>query len=184
MATSYHQPHKYKLVGGWKLVFRKKRVVAGPFMNQFKKFRRVKGPKFQSFYPLELFELIHKRPGHDPFFAENQFSPADEFVFMGLRICHFDVTACAKVRRLDNKFYRGQARRTHKMTTIKLLNKKARKLSRWNSYPWNLKLWPTDWLTHSLTNWLLHLKSEHLEGWTHNTCTGEQTALHCSRPAV
>ena len=61
-------------------------------------------PKFRSFYPLELFGLIHKRPGYDPFFAENPFSPADEFVFMGLvaRSCHFDVTACAEARRLDN----------------------------------------------------------------------------------
>jgi len=60
-------------------------------------------PKFASFYPLEFFGLIHKRPGYDPFFAENPFSPADEFVFMGLvvRSCHFDVTACAKGRRLD-----------------------------------------------------------------------------------
>ena len=60
-------------------------------------------PKFRSFHPLELFGLIHKRPGHDPFFAKNQFSPADEFVFMGLvvRSCHFDVTACAKARRLE-----------------------------------------------------------------------------------
>ena len=54
--------------------------------------------------PLELFGLIHKQPGHNLFFAENQFSLADEFVFMGLvvRSCHFDVTACAKARRLDN----------------------------------------------------------------------------------
>jgi len=60
-------------------------------------------PKFRSFYPLELFGLIHKRPGQDPFFAKNQFSPTDEFVFMGLvvRSCHFDVTACAEARRLD-----------------------------------------------------------------------------------
>ena len=60
-------------------------------------------PKFRSFYPLEFFGLIHKRPGYDPFFAENPFSPADEFVFMGLvvRSCHFDVTACAEARRLE-----------------------------------------------------------------------------------
>ena len=61
-------------------------------------------PKFRSFYPLELFGLIHKRPGQDPFFAKNQFSPTDEFAFMGLvvRSCHFDVAACAEARRLDN----------------------------------------------------------------------------------
>ena len=59
-------------------------------------------PKFRSFYPLELFGLIHKRPGHDPFFADNPFSPTDEFAFMGLvvRSCHFDVTACAEARQL------------------------------------------------------------------------------------
>jgi len=64
-------------------------------------------PKFASFYPLEFFGLIHKRPGYDPFFAENPFSPADEFVFMGLvvRSCHFDVTACAEARRLDKLEY-------------------------------------------------------------------------------
>ena len=33
---------------------------------------------------MEFFGLIHKRPGYDPFFAENPFSPADELVFMGL----------------------------------------------------------------------------------------------------
>ena len=62
-----------------------------------------KPPKFASFYPLEFFGLIHKRPGYDPFFAEKPFSPADEFVFMGLvvRSCHFDVTACAEARRLE-----------------------------------------------------------------------------------
>ena len=55
---------------------------------------------------MEFFGLIHKRPGYDPFFAENPFSPADELVFMGLvaRSCHFDVTACAEARRLD-KFH-------------------------------------------------------------------------------
>ena len=37
-----------------------------------------------------------------PFFGENQFSPANEAVLMGLvvRKCHFDVTACAEVLRL------------------------------------------------------------------------------------
>ena len=32
---------------------------------------------------------------YGPFFGENSFSPADEFVFMGLVVqsCHFDVTA-------------------------------------------------------------------------------------------
>ena len=49
--------------------------------------------------------MIHKRPGYDPFFAENPFSPADELVFMGLvaRSCHFDVTACAEARRLAQR---------------------------------------------------------------------------------
>ena len=54
-------------------------------------------PTCWSFHALELFRLIHKQPGHDPFFAENQFSLTDEFVFMGLvvRSCHFDVPAGA-----------------------------------------------------------------------------------------
>ena len=59
-------------------------------------------PKFRLLHPLELFGLIHKRHGHDPFFAENPFSPADEFVFTGLvgRSCHFYVTTCAQARQL------------------------------------------------------------------------------------
>ena len=67
--------------------------------------RAASPPEFWSFHPLELFGLIHKRPGHDPFFAENQFSPADEFVFMGVvvRSCHFDVTACAEAGRLAQR---------------------------------------------------------------------------------
>ena len=49
--------------------------------------------------------MIHKRPGYDPIFAENPFSPADELVFMELvaRSCHFDVTACAEARRLAQR---------------------------------------------------------------------------------
>ena len=39
--------------------------------------------KFRSFDPLEFFGSIHKRPGYGPFFAENPFSPADEFVLVG-----------------------------------------------------------------------------------------------------
>ena len=35
---------------------------------------------------MEFFGLIHKRPGYDPFFADNPFSPADELVFMGLEV--------------------------------------------------------------------------------------------------
>ena len=47
-----------------------------------------------------------KTARYGPFFAENQFSPADEFVLVGLvvRKCHFDVTACAEARRLDNYY--------------------------------------------------------------------------------
>ena len=58
-------------------------------------------PKFRSFYPLESSELMK----NGPFFAENQFSPADEFVLVGqvVRKCHFDVTACAEARRLDKQ---------------------------------------------------------------------------------
>ena len=47
MATSYHQPHEYKLVGRWTRVFGKKRVVARPLMNQSEKFQRVRRPKFR-----------------------------------------------------------------------------------------------------------------------------------------
>ena len=38
----------------------------------------------RSFYPLEFFGLIPKRPGYGLFFAKNPFSPTDEFVFVGL----------------------------------------------------------------------------------------------------
>ena len=31
MALSYHQPHQHELVGGWKLIFGKKRAVVGRF---------------------------------------------------------------------------------------------------------------------------------------------------------
>ena len=48
--------------------------------------------KFQSFYSLELFGLIHKRPGHDPFFCQKP-------VFFPLTN-----SACAEARRLD-KFW-------------------------------------------------------------------------------
>ena len=53
---------------------------------------------------MEFLGLINKRPGYDPFFAENPFSPADESVFMGLVVqsCNFDVTACAEARQLEN----------------------------------------------------------------------------------
>ena len=46
-----------------------------------------------------------KTARYGQFFAENQFSPADEFVLVGLvvRKCHFDVTACAEARRLAQK---------------------------------------------------------------------------------
>ena len=46
---------------------------------------------------------------YGPFFAENQFSPANEFVLVGLvvRKCHFDVTACAEARRLAQRAERS-----------------------------------------------------------------------------
>ena len=61
-------------------------------------------PKFSQIYPLELFGLIDKRPGHNSFFAENLFAPTDEFVFTGLvgQSCHFDEAAYAEARRLEN----------------------------------------------------------------------------------
>ena len=66
-------------------------------------------PKFRSFHPLEFFGSIHKRPGYGPFFAENPFSPANEFVLMGLvvRKCHFDVTACGEARQLAQRAERS-----------------------------------------------------------------------------
>ena len=64
--------------------------------------------------PLEIIRIDGKTALYGPFFAENQFSPADEFVLMGLVVwkCHFDVTACAEARRLDKcwveKCFEGQ----------------------------------------------------------------------------
>ena len=48
--------------------------------------------------PLGIIRIDEKMARYGPFFAENQFSPADEFVLVGLvvRKCHFDVTACAE----------------------------------------------------------------------------------------
>ena len=46
MATSSHQPCECKLVGGWKRIFGEKQVIAGPFMNQCKKFQPAEQPKF------------------------------------------------------------------------------------------------------------------------------------------
>ena len=39
--------------------------------------------KISVILPVRIFGLIHKRPGYDPFFAENPFSPAGEFVLWG-----------------------------------------------------------------------------------------------------
>ena len=54
--------------------------------------------------PLGIVRIDEKTARYGPFFAENPFSPADEFVLVGLvvRRCHFDVTAWAEARRLDN----------------------------------------------------------------------------------
>ena len=59
--------------------------------------------------PLGIIQIDEKRPRFGPFFAENQFSPANEAVLMGLvvRKCHFDVTACAEARRLAQKAERS-----------------------------------------------------------------------------
>ena len=42
---------------------------------------------------------------HEPFLAENPFSPVDKFVFTGLvgQSCHFDVIACSEARQLNKK---------------------------------------------------------------------------------
>ena len=47
-----------------------------------------------------IIRIDGKPARYSPFFADNQFSPADEAVLMGLvvRKCHFDVTACAEAR--------------------------------------------------------------------------------------
>ena len=62
------------------------------------------GPEISVVLPLGIIRIDEKTARYGPFFAENQFSPADEFVLVGLvvRKCHFDVTACAEARRLDN----------------------------------------------------------------------------------
>ena len=62
------------------------------------------GTEISVVLPLGIIRIDEKTARYGPFFAENQFSPADEFVLVGLvvRKCHFDVTACAEARRLEN----------------------------------------------------------------------------------
>ena len=64
------------------------------------------GTEISVVLPLGIIRIDEKTARYGPFFAENQFSPADEFVLVGLvvRKCHFDVTACAEARRLENSF--------------------------------------------------------------------------------
>merc|ERR1711894_382052 len=59
--------------------------------------------------PLGIVRIDEKTARYGPFFADNQFSPADEFVLVGLvvRKCHFDVTACAEARRLAQRAERS-----------------------------------------------------------------------------
>ena len=59
--------------------------------------------------PLGIIRIDEKTARYGPFFAENQFSPADEFVLVGLvvRKCHFDVTACAEARQLAQRAERS-----------------------------------------------------------------------------
>ena len=66
--------------------------------------RRLRRTEISVVLPLGIIQIDEKRPRFGPFFAENQFSPADELVLMGLvvRKSHFDVTACAAARRLDD----------------------------------------------------------------------------------
>ena len=61
------------------------------------------GTKISVVLPLGIIRIDERTVRYGPFFGENQFSPADEFVLVGLvvRKCHFDVTACAEARRLD-----------------------------------------------------------------------------------
>ena len=60
-------------------------------------------------WPLGIVRIDGKTAPLRPIFAENQFSPADEAVLMGLvvRKCHFDVTACAEARRLAQRAERS-----------------------------------------------------------------------------
>merc|ERR1712055_1204390 len=67
------------------------------------------GTEISVVLPLGIIRIDKKTARYGPFFAENQFSPADEFVLVGLvvRKCHFDVTACAKARRLAQRAERS-----------------------------------------------------------------------------
>ena len=57
--------------------------------------------------PLGIIRIDEETAPLRPIFAENQFSPADKAVLMGLveRKCHFDVTACAEARRLAQRTF-------------------------------------------------------------------------------
>ena len=67
------------------------------------------GTEISLVLPLGIVRIDEKTARYGPFFAENQFSPADEFVLVGLvvRKCHFDVTACAEARRLAQRAERS-----------------------------------------------------------------------------
>ena len=67
------------------------------------------GTEISVVLPLGIIRIDEKTARYGPFFAENQFSPADEFVLVGLvvRKCHFDVTACAEARRLAQRAERS-----------------------------------------------------------------------------
>ena len=67
------------------------------------------GTEISVVLPLGIIRIDEKTARYGPFFAENQFSPADEFVLVGLvvRKCHFDVTACAEARQLAQRAERS-----------------------------------------------------------------------------
>ena len=54
----------------------------------------IRGPNLQK----RIIQIDEKTARNGPFFAENQFLPADEFVGLVVQKCHFDATACAEAR--------------------------------------------------------------------------------------
>ena len=70
------------------------------------------GTEISLVLPRGIVRIDEKTARYGPFFAENQFAPTDEFVWVGLvvRKCHCDVTACAEARRLAQRAERSRRR--------------------------------------------------------------------------
>ena len=83
----------------------------GPFQacNEKNRIDGCDGTEISGVLPLGIVRIAEKTAPLRPIFAENQFSPANEAVLMGLvvRKCHFDVTACAEARRLAQRAERS-----------------------------------------------------------------------------